>query len=182
MKLRLEVTQQIKALNALKTLGEMYGCELHRPAQDSKEAIQWTYFGYLAASKEQDGAAMSFGRVDNFFDYYIEKDLAEKKYDEAQIQEMIDHFIMKLRIIRHLRTPEYNDLFAGDPTWVTLVLGGCDEQDKHLVCKTSYRVVNSLYTLGAAPEPNLTILWSENLPENFKEFCAQVSIDTSSIQ
>eukprot|EP00768_Dysnectes_brevis_P004230 gnl/Dysnectes_brevis/301_a335_6178.p1 GENE.gnl/Dysnectes_brevis/301_a335_6178~~gnl/Dysnectes_brevis/301_a335_6178.p1 ORF type:complete len:741 (+),score=334.85 gnl/Dysnectes_brevis/301_a335_6178:354-2576(+) len=182
MLLRLEISEQIKALKALKTLGSMYGLELERPAKDSKEAIQWTYFGYLGSVKEQDGAAMSFGRIDNFLDHYIERDLAAGNYTESEIQEMLDHFIMKLRIVRHLRTPEYNDLFAGDPTWVTLVLGGCSKDGRHLVCRTSFRIMNTLYTLGPAPEPNLTVFWSENLPQAFKEFAAQVSIDTSSIQ
>eukprot|EP00792_Barthelona_sp_PAP020_P006396 TRINITY_DN2981_c4_g1_i1.p1 TRINITY_DN2981_c4_g1~~TRINITY_DN2981_c4_g1_i1.p1 ORF type:complete len:732 (+),score=169.81 TRINITY_DN2981_c4_g1_i1:28-2223(+) len=177
-----EITKQIQALGEMKLMGETYGLDMGRPAQNAQEAIQYTYMGYLAAVKDQDGAAMSFGRVDNFFDIYIEKDLKEGKITEEQAQEYLDHFVMKLRMIRHLRTPEYNDLFAGDPTWVTLVIGGSDLEGKHMVCKTSYRLLHTLYNLGPAPEPNITILWDDALPLEFRKFCARVSIRTSSIQ
>ncbi|GKT13548.1 Formate acetyltransferase, partial [Aduncisulcus paluster] len=182
MQLRLELSEQIKALKALKACGEMYGLELGRPAKNALEAIQWTYFGYLGSVKQQDGAAMSFGRVDAFLDIFIEKDIAAGVLTEEQAQELIDDFIMKLRIVRHLRTPEYDALFAGDPTWITFVLGGMTMDDKSMVTRTSYRIVNTLTTLGPAPEPNMTILWDSRLPMNWRRYCADISIRTSSIQ
>lgn len=182
IRLREEVNDQIRALQDLKELGAAYGDDLSRPAATAREAVQWVYYAYLAAVKEQDGAAMSLGRVDAFLDSYMEKDLAEGRLDEATAQELIDQFVMKLRIVRQLRTPEYDNLFAGDPTWVTAVLGGADQQGNHMVTKTSYRILNTLYNLGPAPEPNITILWHPSLPESFKQYCAGVSLDTSSIQ
>src|SRR5690554_1294690 len=182
IRLREELSDQIKSLNELIQLGDMYGFDLRRPANDSKEAIQWLYLAYLAAVKEQNGAAMSLGRIDAFLDIYIEKDLKDKKYTEIEIQEFIDHFVLKLRMVRFARTPEYNSLFTGDPTWVTLVLGGLNSDGRSYVTKTSFRFLQTLYNLGTSAEPNLTILWNEKLPKGFKEFCAQVSIDTSSIQ
>lgn len=182
IRLREEVCEQIRALKDLKEMGSMYGCDLGRPAANAREAVQWTYFGYLAATKEQDGAAISMGRLDAFLDTYFERDLAAGVLTEEQAQEIIDHFIMKLRIIRQLRTPEYNHLFAGDPTWVTMVLGGLDSHGSPMVTKTSYRILNTLYNLGPAPEPNLTVLWHTALPASFKNFCAKVSLDTSSLQ
>ncbi len=179
---REEIQEQIYALEELKEMGRFYGFDLSRPAANSKEAVQWTYFAYLAAVKEQNGAAMSLGRVSNFFDIYFERDLKEGKITEKEIQEIMDHFIMKLRMVRFLRTSEYNELFSGDPTWVTEVIGGMGIDGRPLVTKTSYRFIHTLYNLGPAPEPNITILWSERLPENFKKYCAKVSIDTSSIQ
>ncbi|GIL85212.1 hypothetical protein Vretifemale_13792 [Volvox reticuliferus] len=182
IRLREEVQEQIRALNELKEMAQSYGFDIGRPAQNSREAVQWVYFGYLGAVKEQDGAAMSLGRIDAFLDTYFERDLAAGTITEAEVQELVDHFVMKLRIVRHLRTPEYNALFAGDPTWVTCVLGGTDASGKPLVTKTSFRMLNTLYNLGPAPEPNLTVLWNENLPQHFKDFCSKVSLDTSSIQ
>lgn len=179
---REEIQEQIYALEELKEMGKIYGFDLSKPAANSKEAVQWTYFGYLAAVKEQNGAAMSLGRVSNFFDIYFERDLKAGKITESEIQEIMDHFIMKLRMVRFLRTPEYNELFSGDPTWVTEVLGGMGVDGRPLVTKTSYRFIHTLYNLGPAPEPNITILWSQRLPENFKKYCTKVSIDTSSIQ
>lgn len=182
IRLREEIADQIKSLNQLIELGDMYGFDLRRPANDSKEAIQWLYFAYLAAVKEQNGAAMSLGRVDAFLDIYIERDLKEGKYSEVEIQEFMDHFVMKLRMVRFARTPEYNQLFTGDPTWVTAVLGGLNNEGGSLVTKTAFRLLHTLYNLGTSAEPNLTVLWSEKLPEGFKNYCAKVSIDTSSIQ
>ncbi|WP_025725027.1 formate C-acetyltransferase [Acholeplasma granularum] len=182
IRLREELSDQIKSLNELIQLGDMYGFDLRRPANDSKEAIQWLYLAYLGAVKEQNGAAMSLGRVDAFLDIYIERDLQSGKYDEIEIQEFIDHFVMKLRMVRFARTPEYNQLFTGDPTWVTAVLGGMANSGKSLVTKTSFRLLQTLYNLGTSAEPNLTVLWSNDLPEGFKNFTAKVSIDTSSIQ
>ncbi|MBD3329270.1 formate C-acetyltransferase [Candidatus Dojkabacteria bacterium] len=182
MRLREEIAEQIEALSQIKQMAGEYGFDLSKPAADSREAIQWTYFGYLASVKEQDGAAMSMGRMDAFFDIYIEKDLEEGKYTEEEVQEMIDDFVMKLRIIRHLRHPMYNELFAGDPTWITLVLGGAGIDGRHMVTKTSYRFLNTLSNLGPAPEPNLTILWADNLPTTWKDYCAEMSIESSSIQ
>lgn len=182
IRLREEIADQIKSLNQLIELGDMYGFDLRRPANDSKEAIQWLYFAYLAAVKEQNGAAMSLGRVDAFLDIYIERDLKEGKYSEVEIQEFMDHFVMKLRMVRFARTPEYNQLFTGDPTWVTAVLGGLNNEGGSLVTKTAFRLLHTLYNLGTSAEPNLTVLWSDQLPEGFKNYCAKVSIDTSSIQ
>lgn len=180
--LREELSEQIKALYSFIEMGDNYGFDLRRPAENAREAIQWTYFAYLAAAKEQDGAAMSLGRTSTFLDIFIERDMAEGKLTEKEAQELMDHFVMKLRMIRFLRTPAYNELFSGDPTWVTESIAGMGLDGRHLVTKSSYRVLHTLYNLGPAPEPNLTILWSEKLPANFKRFAAQVSIDTSSIQ
>ncbi|TDX51809.1 formate C-acetyltransferase [Orenia marismortui] len=182
IRLREEVSDQIKALKKLKGLGETYGLELGRPAENAQEAIQWTYMGYLAAIQENNGAAMSLGRVSEFFDIYIENDIEEGKLTESEAQELVDDFVVKLRLARQLRTPAYNELFSGDPLWVTLVVGGMGIDGRPLVTKTSFRILNTLYNLGPAPEPNLTVLWSERLPEGFKNFCAKVSKDTSSIQ
>lgn len=182
IRLREEVQEQIRALKELKEMAAAYGDDISRPAQTAREAVQWLYYAYLGAVKEQDGAAMSLGRVDAFLDSYIEADLQGGRISEEEAQELVDQFVMKLRIVRQLRTPEYDQLFAGDPTWVTAVLGGTDEAGQHLVTKTSYRILNTLYNLGPAPEPNLTVLWSQKLPEEFKKFCAKISIDTSSIQ
>ena len=182
IRLREELSEQIRALGELKQLGEMYGFDISRPANNAKEAFQWLYFGYLAAVKEQDGAAMSLGRVSSFLDAYIERDLAEGTLTEETAQELVDHFVMKLRIVKFLRTPEYNELFSGDPTWVTESLGGMSVNGKTLVTKNSFRFLHTLYNLGPAPEPNLTVLWSEQLPDAFKKYCAKVSIETSSIQ
>ena len=179
---REEIREQIYALEELKEMGGFYGFDLSKPAANSKEAVQWTYFGYLAAVKEQNGAAMSLGRVSNFFDIYFERDLKEGNITESEIQEIMDHFIMKLRMVRFLRTPEYNELFSGDPTWVTESIGGMGIDGRPLVTKTSFRFIHTLYNLGPAPEPNITILWSQRLPESFKKYCAKVSIDTSAIQ
>ncbi len=177
-----EVYRQIDFLKKLKEMGAMYGFDLGRPAANAKEAIQWTYFAYLAAIKEQNGAAMSMGRVSTFFDVYIQRDIERGILDEQGAQELIDHFVMKLRMARILRTPEYNELFGGDPMWITESIGGMGVNGQTLVTKSSFRVLNTLYNLGSAPEPNLTVLWSEYLTEGFKKFCAKVSIDTDSIQ
>lgn len=177
-----ELQDQINALNEFIKMGEIYGFDLTRPAENAYEAIQWTYFGYLAAVKEQNGAAMSLGRTASFVDIYIERDLKDGIITEVEAQELIDHFIMKLRMIRFARTPEYNDLFTGDPTWVTESLAGLTLDGRSWVTKSTFRYLQTLYNLGTSAEPNLTVLWSENLPENFKKFCAKVSIDTSSIQ
>ncbi len=177
-----ELHKQISFLNLLKEMANMYGYDISEPASNAKEAIQWTYFAYLASIKEQNGAAMSLGRVSTFFDIYIERDLLNGIITESDAQELIDDFVMKLRLARHLRTPEYNELFGGDPMWITEALGGMGEDGRTLVSKSSYRMLNTLYTLGSSPEPNLTVLWSSNLPTNFKKYCAQVSIDTDSIQ
>lgn len=179
---REELNEQISALKELKQMATSYGFDIGQPAKNATEAIQWTYFGYLAAVKEQNGAAMSLGRVSTFFDIYIEKDLKKGLLDESQAQELVDQFVMKLRMVRFARTPDYNELFSGDPTWVTESLGGIGEDGRTLVTKTTYRFLNTLYNLGPAPEPNLTVLWSERLPEPFKNFCTEVSIKTSSIQ
>ena len=179
---REELSEQIRALKELKKLGEIYGFDISRPAADVKEAIQWTYFGYLAAVKEQNGAAMSLGRTSTFLDIYAERDLAEGRYTEEEIQEFVDHFIMKLRLVKFARTPEYNALFSGDPTWVTESIGGIGIDGRHMVTKMSYRYLHTLENLGTAPEPNLTVLWSTKLPMNFKRFCAKTSILSSSIQ
>lgn len=180
--LREELSEQIDALKELKAMARGYGFDLSHPARNGREAVQWTYFAYLAAAKEQNGAAMSIGRISTFFDAYFERDLAQGALTEAEVQELIDHFVMKLRMIRFLRIPEYNELFSGDPTWVTEAIGGIGEDGRPLVTKTSFRFLQTLYNLGPAPEPNLTVLWSERLPRAYKEFCARVSIDTSSIQ
>ncbi|AEF16125.1 MULTISPECIES: formate C-acetyltransferase [Thermoanaerobacterium] len=182
IRLREELTEQIKALNEMKEMALKYGYDISRPAKNAKEAVQWTYFAFLAAIKEQNGAAMSLGRVSTFLDIYIERDLKEGTLTEKQAQELMDHFVMKLRMVRFLRTPDYNELFSGDPVWVTESIGGVGVDGRPLVTKNSFRILNTLYNLGPAPEPNLTVLWSKNLPENFKRFCAKVSIDTSSIQ
>lgn len=182
IRLREEVQEQIRGLKELVEMAATYGDDVSRPARSAREAVQWVYYAYLAAVKEQDGAAMSLGRVDAFIDSYIEADLQSGKISEEEAQELIDQFVMKLRIVRQLRTPEYDQLFAGDPTWVTAVLGGTDEKGQHMVTKTSFRILHTLYNLGPAPEPNITILWHQRLPAEFKKFCAKVSIDTSSIQ
>lgn len=182
IRLREEVSEQIKALKEIKILGEYYGLDLSRPAHTAQEAVQWVYMAYLAAVKEQDGAAMSLGNVSSFLDIYLEHDLNIGNIDEVFAQELIDQFVIKLRVVRHLRMASYNDIFAGDPTWVTESLGGSLNDGRHKVTKTSFRFLQTLYNLGSSPEPNMTVLWSENLPEGFKEFCARVSIDTSSIQ
>jgi len=177
-----EMAEQIRALGELKEMAAKYGYDISAPAQDTKEAIQWVYFGYLAAVKEQNGAAMSIGRISTFLDIYAEKDLKSGKYTEEEIQEFVDHFIMKLRMVRFLRTPSYDELFSGDPTWVTESIGGMCLDGRHMVTKMSYRFLHTLVNLGPAPEPNLTILWSPSLPQNFKNFCSRISIETSSIQ
>ncbi|MGL6167675.1 MAG: pyruvate formate lyase family protein, partial [Fusobacteriaceae bacterium] len=179
---REEVSEQIKSLNTFVKMCASYGFDVTKPATNAKEAIQWLYFAYLAATKDQDGAAMSLGRTSTFLDIYVERDLKAGIITEEEAQDMVDQFIIKLRIIRFLRTPEYNDLFSGDPTWVTEVLGGEGVDGRTLVTKTSFRYLNTLYNLGPAPEPNLTVLWSTKSPENWKKFCAKVSIDTSAIQ
>ena len=182
IRLREELAEQVRALEALKRMAASYGFDISAPAKDTKEAVQWLYFGYLAAVKEQNGAAMSIGRVSTFLDIYAEKDLAEGRYTESEIQEIVDHFIMKLRMVRFLRTPAYDELFSGDPTWVTESIGGICTDGRHLVTKMSFRFLHTLTNLGPAPEPNMTVLWSPRLPENFKRYCAKVSIDTCSIQ
>ncbi|MBQ4599730.1 MAG: formate C-acetyltransferase [Clostridia bacterium] len=177
-----ELYQQIAFLGYMKEMAAMYGFDISEPASNAREAIQWTYFAYLGAIKEQNGAAMSLGRTSTFFDIYIERDIANGTLTEEGAQELMDDFVMKLRIARHLRTPEYNELFGGDPMWITEAVGGMGEDGRTLVTKNSYRMLNTLYTLGSSPEPNLTVLWSTALPENFKKFCAKVSADTDSIQ
>lgn len=179
---REEISEQIKALKSFVKMCNSYGFDVSKPATNAKEAVQWLYFAYLAATKDQDGAAMSIGRTSTFLDIYIEKDIANGVLTEEEAQELIDQFIIKLRIIRFLRTPEYNDLFSGDPTWVTESLGGEGVDGRTLVTRTSFRYLNTLYNLGPAPEPNLTVLWSQKSPENWKSFCSKVSIDTSAIQ
>ena len=179
---REEISEQIRSLEELKVMAKSYGFDISQPATDIKEAIQWLYFAYLAATKEQNGAAMSIGRISTFLDIYAQRDLESGKYSEEEIQEMVDHFVMKLRMIRFLRTPEYDELFSGDPTWVTECIGGMCLDGRHLVTKMSFRFLHTLRNLGPAPEPNMTILWNHRLPENFKEFCAEISIQTSSIQ
>lgn len=179
---REEISEQIKALQDLKKMAEKYGFDISVPAKNAKEAIQWLYFGYLGAVKDQNGAAMSIGRTSTFLDIYIERDLENGSLTESEAQELMDHFIMKLRLVRFLRTPEYNELFSGDPVWVTESIGGMGIDGRTLVTKNSFRVLHSLVNLGPAPEPNLTVLWSKNLPEGFKNFCAKISINTSAIQ
>ncbi len=179
---REELSEQIRALHQLKQMAASYGFDISLPAVNTQEAIQWMYFGYLAAVKEQNGAAMSLGRTSTFIDIYAERDLKNGVFTEEQLQEMVDHFIMKLRLVKFARTPEYNALFSGDPQWVTESIGGVGIDGRHMVTKMSYRYLHTLSNLGAAPEPNLTVLWSVNLPENFKRFCAKTSIETSSVQ
>ena len=182
IRLNEDLSKQITFLGYLKEMAEMYGFDISVPAKNAREAIQWTYFGYLAAIKEQNGAAMSLGRVSTFFDIYIERDIEAGLLTEETAQELIDDFVIKLRLARHLRTPEYNELFGGDPMWITEAVGGMGEDGRTLVTKSSFRILNTLYTLGPAPEPNLTVLWSTSLPAGFKSFCAKVSEDTDSIQ
>ena len=182
IQLKEELMEQIRALQEMKELGATYGYDISKPAQSAKEAIQWLYFGYLSAVKEQNGAAMSIGRTSTFLDIYIENDLQNGVITEQQAQEMIDHFIMKLRLVKFARTPEYNSLFSGDPTWVTESIGGVGVDGRHMVTKNSFRYLHTLENLGTAPEPNLTVLWSKRLPHNFKQYAAHISIKTSSIQ
>ncbi|MFF3021716.1 formate C-acetyltransferase [Gottfriedia sp. NPDC057948] len=182
IRLREEMSEQYRALNELKELGTIYGFDLSRPAANTQEAFQWLYLAYLAAIKEQNGAAMSIGRISTFLDIYVERDLQKKTITEEEIQEIVDHFVMKLRIVKFARTPDYNELFSGDPTWVTESIGGMSNDGRSLVTKTSFRFLHTLDNLGPAPEPNLTVLWSPQLPENFKRFCSKTSINTSSIQ
>lgn len=177
-----ELFQQIQFLTMMKEMATMYGSDISRPAANAREAIQWTYFAYLASIKEQNGAAMSLGRVASFFDIYIERDIENGVLTEEGAQELMDDFVIKLRVARHLRTPEYNELFGGDPMWITEAVGGMGEDGRTLVTKSSFRILNTLYTLGSSPEPNLTVLWSTQLPEGFKQYCAKVSKDTDSIQ
>ena len=179
---REEISEQIKALEDLKKMAASYGFDISKPASNSREAIQWLYFGYLGAVKQQNGAAMSLGRTSTFLDIYIERDLKAGYITEDEAQELMDHFVMKLRLVRFLRTPEYDELFSGDPVWVTESIGGMGIDGRTLVTKNSFRVLNTLNTLGPSPEPNLTVLWSTRLPEGFKNFCAEISIKTSAIQ
>ena len=182
MQLREEVSMQYRALDEIKKMASRYGYDISVPASNAKEAIQWTYFAYLAAIKENNGAAMSMGRVDAFFDIYINRDMKRGMLTEEGAQELIDQFVIKLRLVRHLRTPEYDELFSGDPTWVTCSIGGVTVDKKSMVTKTSYRVLHTLTNLDPAPEPNLTVLWSEYLPDTFKKYCSKMSIETDSIQ
>ncbi|MGP6139806.1 formate C-acetyltransferase [Jeotgalibaca sp. A127] len=182
MRLREEMSEQYRALKELKELGNIYGYDISKPATTAKEAFQWVYFGYLAAVKQQNGAAMSLGRVSTFLDIYIQRDMANGTLTEKEAQEIVDHFVMKLRLVKFARTPDYNDLFSGDPTWVTESIGGMGEDGRTLVTKNSFRFLQTLKNMGTAPEPNLTVLWSTRLPEGFKRFCAHISIATSSIQ
>lgn len=179
---REELSEQIKALHEIKELGHIYGFDISRPAENAQEAFQWLYLGYLAAVKQQNGAAMSLGRTSTFLDIYIERDLENGTLTEIEAQELVDHFVMKLRLVKFARTPEYNELFSGDPTWVTEAIAGMGVDGRHMVTKNSYRFLHTLINLGPSPEPNLTVLWSENLPQHFKDFCAKVSIETSAIQ
>jgi len=180
--LREDVSMQYRALDEIKKMALKYGYDISKPAKDAKEAVQWLYFGYLAAIKENNGAAMSLGRVDAFLDIYFERDLNDGTLDERGVQELIDQFVIKLRIARHLRTPDYDELFSGDPTWVTCSIGGITEKEESMVTKTSFRILHTLTNLDPAPEPNMTVLWSEKLPETFKKYCAKMSIDTDAIQ
>ena len=182
IRIREEISMQYRALEEIKEMAKSYGFDISKPAKDSREAVEWTYLAYLAGVKENNGAAMSLGRVDAFFDIYFERDLNAGLITEEEVQELIDQFIIKLRLVRHLRTPEYDELFSGDPTWVTCSIGGMLDNEKSLVNKTSYRIIHTLENLDTAPEPNMTILWSEHLPENFKKYCAKVSIKTDAIQ
>ena len=182
IQLREDVSMQYRALEEMKKMAASYGFDISKPAKNAKEAVQWTYFGYLASVKENNGAAMSLGRVDALFDIYFERDLKNGTITESEIQEIIDQFVIKLRLARHLRTPEYDELFSGDPTWVTCSIGGITESGESMVTKTSYRILHTLTNLDPAPEPNMTVLWSEHLPENFKKYCAKLSIETDSLQ
>ena len=182
IQLREDVSMQYRALDQIKKMAQSYGFDISNPARNAKEAVQWTYFGYLAAVKENNGAAMSLGRVDAFFDIYFERDLKEGTITEKEIQEIIDQFVIKLRLVRHLRTPDYDELFSGDPTWVTCAIGGIGEDGRSMVTKTSYRILHTLTNLDTAPEPNMTVLWSVNLPETFKKYCSKMSIETDAIQ
>ena len=182
IELREEVSMQYRALDEIKQMAKGYGFDISRPARNGKEAVQWTYFGYLASVKENNGAAMSLGRVDAFFDIYFERDLNDGTITEKEIQEIIDQFVIKLRLVRHLRTPDYDELFSGDPTWVTASIGGVTTEGKSMVTKTSYRILHTLTNLDTAPEPNMTVLWAGGLPENFKKYCAKMSIETDAIQ
>lgn len=182
IQLREDVSMQYRALDQIKKMAQSYGFDISNPAHNAKEAVQWTYFGYLAAVKENNGAAMSLGRVDAFFDIYFERDLKEGTITEKEIQEIIDQFVIKLRLVRHLRTPDYDELFSGDPTWVTCAIGGIGEDGRSMVTKTSYRILHTLTNLDTAPEPNMTVLWSVNLPETFKKYCSKMSIETDAIQ
>ncbi len=182
IQLKEDVSMQIRALEDIKKMALRYGFDISKPATNSKETVQWTYFGYLAAIKENNGAAMSLGRVDAFFDIYFERDLEQGLISESQIQEIMDHFVIKLRLVRHLRTPDYDELFSGDPTWVTASIGGLTNNKESMVTKTSYRLLHTLTNLDPAPEPNMTVLWSEFLPDNFKKYCAKMSIQTDAIQ
>lgn len=182
IQLREDVSMQYRALDAIKKMASRYGADISHPAKNAKEAIQWTYFAYLAAVKENNGAAMSLGRVDDFFDIYIERDIEAGTLTEEEAQELIDQFVIKLRLVRHLRTPDYDELFSGDPTWVTCSLAGIGEDKRSKVTKTSYRILHTLTNLDPAPEPNMTVLWSEELPDDFKKYCAKMSIETDAIQ
>lgn len=182
IQLREDVSMQYRALDEIKKMARGYGFDISRPARNGKEAVQWTYFGYLASVKENNGAAMSLGRVDAFFDIYFERDLNDGTITEKEIQEIIDQFVIKLRLVRHLRTPDYDELFSGDPTWVTASIGGVTTEGKSMVTKTSYRILHTLTNLDTAPEPNMTVLWAQDLPENFKKYCAKMSIETDAIQ
>ncbi len=182
IRLREEISMQYRALEDIKKMALKYGFDISKPAMNSKEAVQWTYFAYLAAVKENNGAAMSLGRVDTFFDIYFERDLKNGIITEKEVQEIIDQFIIKLRLVRHLRTPDYDELFSGDPTWVTCSIGGITNEGESMVCKTSYRIINTLTNLDTSPEPNMTVLWSNKLPLNFKKYCSKMSIKTDAIQ
>lgn len=177
-----DVEKQISFLKQLVDMAKEYGCDISRPAENAREAVQWLYFGYLGAVKEQNGAANSIGRISTFLDIYFEHDISRGILDESGAQELVDDFVIKLRLVRHLRTSDYNELFAGDPTWVTMSEAGMSEDGRHMVTKTAYRVLNTLYNLGPSAEPNITVLWSQALPQGYKDFCAKVSIDTDSIQ
>ena len=182
IRLREEVSMQYRALDEIKKMAKSYGFDISGPAKNAKEAVQWTYFAYLAAVKENNGAAMSLGRVDAFFDIYFERDLKAGVLTEKEVQEIIDQFVIKLRLVRHLRTPDYDELFSGDPTWVTCSIAGMTNEGESMVTKTSFRILHTLTNLDTSPEPNMTVLWSVNLPENFKKYCAKMSIETDALQ